>query len=743
LPLPKWALVGALAVLSASTMPFVSPSALYTDSAPSTNNVFTTAACFRAEFGTVQRGTATSSANGTTTVTITAVDPTKSFLLFSTRSSSNRPVGSVLRGRLASATTLEFIRVTDESPVSTITIEWSVVEYTCGISVQRGDTNVAATTVDVSITPVAARSHAFVTWSKSAASADASWDSNDTLVVDLTSTSNVELRTAGANASHTVSWQLVEFLNGADVNVQRGSASLTGTNLSTTATLASAVTTSHAFVLADLQSAGSGTDIGARLIRAQLTNSTTVTFDRSISGSPDDLTEIGWQVVELTDGSAVQRGSVAFASAAAQVDATVNLIDTSRATAFASTEVGGGQAAGRTSYAADDTVGVASATVKVLDNSTVRLDRANTAAAADVAWTVVEWGSPTPMKSVQQGTATSAANGTLTVPISSVDPTKAYLVFSTRHNLNRPVGAAIRGRIASATTLEFVRVTNESPVSSIAIQWYVVEYKRGVQVQRGETAVSATSVDIPITPVGALRQAFVTFSKTPAAADSSWESDDAVVADLTSTSNLELRADVANASHIVSWQVVEFLSVSAADVQRGSTSLTSTTLSQAATLGTAVNTSHTFVLASVRTTGLGVDIGARLVRAQLTNSTTITIDRSASGSPDDVTEVAWQSIELKDGSSVQRGSAAFGSGAATVTPVLTAVDTSRTIALGSFQHGGGQNMGRTPYVADDVLGVASATLAITSATELTLTRANTAAAADIAWFVIQFPDREP
>jgi hypothetical protein len=105
--------------------------------------------------------------------------------------------------------------------------------------------------------------------------------------------------------------------------------------------------------------------------------------------------------------------------------------------------------------------------------------------------------------------------------------------------------------------------------------------------------------------------------------------------------------------------------------------------------------------------------------------------------------VGWQSIELKDGSSVQRGSAAFGSGTATVTPILTAVDTSRTVALGSFQHGGGQNMGRTPYVADDVLGVASATLAVTSATQLTLTRANTAAAADIAWFVIQFPDPEP
>jgi hypothetical protein len=88
------------------------------------------------------------------------------------------------------------------------------------------------------------------------------------------------------------------------------------------------------------------------------------------------------------------------------------------------------------------------------------------------------------VKSVQSGTATSSANGTITVPITNVDPAKSFLVFQTRHNLNRPVGSMIRGRIdATGDNLEFTRVTDET--STMTIQWYVVEFLSGVSVQRG------------------------------------------------------------------------------------------------------------------------------------------------------------------------------------------------------------------------------------------------------------------
>src|SRR4030067_2687159 len=79
------------------------------------------------------------------------------------------------------------------------------------------------------------------------------------------------------------------------------------------------------------------------------------------------------------------------------------------------------------------------------------------------------------VSSVQTGTTTSTANGTVTVPITLVDPAKSFLIFQTRHNSNRPPGSELRGRIATPTSLEFVRVTDgvaPEPVT-ITIQWYL------------------------------------------------------------------------------------------------------------------------------------------------------------------------------------------------------------------------------------------------------------------------------
>src|SRR5205085_8269495 len=59
-----------------------------------------------------------------------------------------------------------------------------------------------------------------------------------------------------------------------------------------------------------------------------------------------------------------------------------------------------------------------------------------------------------------------------------------------------------------------------------------------------------------------------------------------------------------------------------------------------------------------------------------------------------------------------------------------------------MQAGGGQNGGRTPYVADDVPGVATATAGLVYDT-LTLTRNSTASSADLGWFVVQFDGGSP
>lgn len=346
------------------------------------------------------------------------------------------------------------------------------------------------------------------------------------------------------------------------------------------------------------------------------------------------------------------------------------------------------------------------------------------------------------ISSVQTGTTTIAVNGTVTVTISSVDTTKSFLVFQTRHDLNRPVASDIRGRIASSTTLEFARVTDEATPVTVTIRWYVLSFSSGVNVQRGEFTQSAATTDITITAVAAVNQAFVTWSKTPASTDQTTNYDDPVVGELTSTTNLQFRINTANASHMVWWQVVEFTNAADINVQKGSiTTMTGTTTSVTATLTTPVDVDKTFVLVGFTGSGTGPDMGARMLRAELTNSTTITIDRSISGSPDDITEIGWQAVELKDGSRVFRGSQNFASGVAqSVVSFGGTVNTNRAVAFASVQQTGGQNEGRTPYAADDIAGVAAVTMAL-SATQITMDRDNTADTADIGWFVVEFKAR--
>lgn len=336
---------------------------------------------------------------------------------------------------------------------------------------------------------------------------------------------------------------------------------------------------------------------------------------------------------------------------------------------------------------------------------------------------------------VQRGSTTSTANGIRTVTITAVNPAKAFLLFSTRHNSNRPVGSEVGGRIASSTTLEFHRSTDEASPVTIAIEWSVVEYNCGVSVQRGTAAPNTPTTDVTIAAVNSVAAAFVTWSKVTNPADTTWGGNDPLVGELTSTTNLQLRQDV-SATATIYWQVVEFTDPTKINVQKGSTSLTGGGLSTTATLGTAVTTSRTFVLVGARRPDAGVDIGSGMVRARLTNSTTITFDRSVANY--DVTEISWQAIELKEGSVVQSGSSSLGAGTVSATAAITAVNLARTTSFLSSQVNGGQNGGRTAYVTDDIIGVACATAALTSTTQLTLTRSNTAASADFAWFVVSW-----
>ena len=93
---------------------------------------------------------------------------------------------------------------------------------------------------------------------------------------------------------------------------------------------------------------------------------------------------------------------------------------------------------------------------------------------------------PQARQATQSGSATIAdTNTSTTVTITSVEMTRAFLVFSTTLSDSTPANTQVRGELTNSTTLKFTRSGNSG---SVTIKWSVVEYATGVTVQRGTTA---------------------------------------------------------------------------------------------------------------------------------------------------------------------------------------------------------------------------------------------------------------
>ncbi|MBL4681843.1 MAG: LamG domain-containing protein [Pseudomonadales bacterium] len=340
------------------------------------------------------------------------------------------------------------------------------------------------------------------------------------------------------------------------------------------------------------------------------------------------------------------------------------------------------------------------------------------------------------VKIVQSGTTQSTGNGTVTVNVSSVDMNKSFLIFQITTNSNRPPGSTLIGKLASTTTLEFIRNTNET--STIDIQWYLVEFESGVFVQRGEVFQSSSTVNVTLgTTLGSLSQAFVLYSKYTSSGDSSFDGDDPIHGVLTSSSNLRFKVHAANNNHQIHWQVVEFTDASLL-VQTGYSGINNSgTLFVDENFGSSVNLAQTMLLAGFYSNDSGSDVDERLATAQLLDSTTVRFERGDTGG-DDLNEISYQVIEFSDGTSVQTGLASFLSGESAKTITLSSVDIARSIALATVQIMGGQNMGRTDYGGDDIIGEAAFTMSLQSSTSLLVQRASSNGNSEVQWQVIEF-----
>lgn len=367
---------------------------LYIGVASVGGNVFSSSECYDARLAGVQSGQVINTTSGIQSVSIAAVDPNASFLLFSVRSASNEPADSVVMGHLVGPTTLEFTRQSDAGAPPAITIEWSVVEYACGVSVQRGVVAGDNTSqIDVPITPVDPTT-TFVTGSFAPAANSTDHQLDELQAYELVGGNTVRIRTDPAQSFPVTagfSWQAITFTAPGDAAVQRATTTLGPGSGVTTIPLGFPVDPETTLVIASTTSPSTGNDVGERLVRVRLLDSTTVEVARSVT---TDAVEVSVQVIELRDGSTVQRGIIDLAPAEFAASVTIAPVDLGRTVAVSTVISPGSLSGGSTDHVADDVVGEASAAVTLPNASTVSVERGSASSAASFPFQVITWGGP-------------------------------------------------------------------------------------------------------------------------------------------------------------------------------------------------------------------------------------------------------------------------------------------------------------------------------------------------------------
>jgi len=382
----------------------ITSSAAYTGSVNEAGSWSTTSQDYGCALGgtvvkSVQQGTFTlgggtygSPVTLTTTATITAVDTSKAFLLFDVSSPGSGIVPGAInvRGDLTSSTVVTFTRTTSETNPVIMNGAFSVVEYACGVTVQRGAVTVSSAVQDVTIAAVGSTARAFVLWSKTAAAADTAWRGDDTATVELTSTTNVRVTAGPTPTGHVVAWQVVEFTVAGAAQVQRGTtAAFNDTStLGTSVGLGQNAPLESSFVLVDSVSAGAATSDAARIVSGHLASPSSITLSRGSAAWA--VTTVSWQVVSLNEGSYVQTG---------QLDLTAgthypswNATDSGRTTVISAAQMGFGQGA---AALAGTVNGIATAQAKLTNSSTfATVDRQATGYTATIDLQRIEWGGP-------------------------------------------------------------------------------------------------------------------------------------------------------------------------------------------------------------------------------------------------------------------------------------------------------------------------------------------------------------
>lgn len=335
---------------------------------------------------------------------------------------------------------------------------------------------------------------------------------------------------------------------------------------------------------------------------------------------------------------------------------------------------------------------------------------------------------------VHHGTLSNSKKKTETVTIPTVDPTQSFLTFSVNGSGNEPETVMVLGELTDATTVTFSRST-PGKIERVDIDWTVVQ-NCGVEVQRGSVAGnSSTTLDVAIATVDPTRS-FAMMSVLPDKTDTTYNQNEMARPEIVGTNTLRLHSYNLDPQVTYGWQVVSWIETGTASVQNVSTTMAVGTTTSNITLPTAVDTTKTFLVASAISNAAGPDIGQQLIRVRPTSGTNIEVTRGL-GSSESV-EVHVQVVSLFNGTSVQHGTANMAQLVSIAAAAISPVDTTISSAMSTVNMPSGMGGGSTLVSGDDPLGDASAIVAITGPSAISLTRGDTNQAASFSWQVIQW-----
>lgn len=352
-------------------------------------------------------GIATLAAQSTTS-TIPTVDPTKSFIVFTVHTASNRPGQFQVSGEILNPTTVSFRRFDPAGPP--VLISFTVFEFASGVTVQRGwQNNLPPAGANVTINPVNLSKSFVIT---SMYKDGGQYGSDDGITADLTSTTNlyIDRQPGGANIQG-IHWQVIEYDS---CSVQKITGSLNAGAEVQNFTLPTNVNEYKSLIVGSHQVTGNVN--AADLPCTELVNNSTVSLSRTSTVARMDY--VGY-VVEFFDSTKVFHGAIRMTATENVVSTTIPAVNFTSSGAISPSNF---NRAASNCQVTDDHVGFGWLSPVLINSTTVTAFRPSTGFAALIPFQIVDFSNtPTAAYSRPEPGASTPRNSGLCIAALPVD----------------------------------------------------------------------------------------------------------------------------------------------------------------------------------------------------------------------------------------------------------------------------------------------------------------------------------